>query len=276
MLVLFCMEGKVRISAYFIVIVGFLISVSFAAPVELQPHRAYYTITLEGRPDPRSTVVDVRGTMMLEFNQVSEGWTVQQLSDIRRYHDDDSVEHIRSGYVTWEAKDGSLFKFNTFLKRNDVLDEDIRGTAKKNGKIIEVFYQKPKTQTLKLPEGVLFPIQHTQALLKAAQEGNHIFPQVVFDGSTVEGASEINTFIGAKKVMAGNPATEGGHQFASQPFWPVRFAVYGLGKTDYEPIYVTTQDLLPNGIIKQYIIDDGKVKIHGVLERIELLSGGAG
>jgi hypothetical protein len=109
-------------------------------------------------------------------------------------------------------------------------------------------------------------------LLKTAEEGGHLFPQIVFDGSSTEGASQINTFIGAKKVTSGISASKGDHQFAGQPFYPVRFTVYGLGKTDYESDYVTTQDLLPNGIIKQYVIDDGKIKIHGVLERIELLS----
>ena len=265
------MEDIVRISACFVVIVGFFMPLTLKAVVELQPHRAYYTITMVGRPNVSSNVVDVRGTMMIELNKAHDGWTVQQLSEIWRYRDDDSSEHIRWGYVTWEAENGSLFKFNTFRKMDDELVEDIRGLASRKGKVTEVIYQKPEKKTLKLPEGVLFPIQQIKALLEAAQEGEHLFPRIVFDGSTAEGASEINTFIGGKKVTAGNPANEGTHQFASQPFWPVRVAVYGLGKTSYEPDYITTQDLLPNGIIKQYVIDDGTVKIHGVLDRVELL-----
>lgn len=266
------MEDKLRTPAYFFVIVGFLMPFGLEATVELQPHRAYYTVTMGGRPALSSTIVDVRGTMMVELNKVCGGWTVQQLTEIRRYHDDDSVESIRWGYVTWEAEDGSLFKYNTFRKIDDELTESIRGLAKKTDKGINAVYQSPKTIVLTLPEGVLFPIQHTQTLLQTAEEGDHMFPRVVFDGSSTEGASEINTFIGAKKVMAGNPAIEGAHQFSNQPFWPVRFAVYGLGETDYEPDYITTQELLPNGIIKQYVIDDGTMKIHGVLERVELLS----
>ena len=96
-------------------------------------------------------------------------------------------------------------------------------------------------------------------------------PSTVFDGSSVDGASEINTFIGAEKIVADNPDNAVTHQFANQPFWPVRFAVYGINKSDYEPDYVSIQDLLPNGIIKQYVIDYGGMKIRGVLERIELL-----
>lgn len=269
------LEDKVRRFAYFFIIVGFFIPFALAASVELQPHRAYYSISMCGRPSPQSNIVDVRGTMMLEFNKIPGGWTVQHLSEIWRYTDDGSVEHVRWGYVTWEAEDGSRFKFNTFRKIDDELVEDIRGEAKRKGKLIQVFYQKPEQKTLQLSEGTLFPIQHTKMLLAAAQAGEHTFPSIVFDGSSTAGASEINTFIGAKKVIAGNPTAENTHQFANQPFWPVRSAVYGQGETAYEPSYVTTQELLPNDIITQYdIVDSEGLKIRGRLERIELLPGG--
>ena len=268
------MEDMVRLFACFVVSIGFFVPVVLKAAIDLQPHRAYYTITMLGRPDPRSSISDVRGTMMLEFNKVNEGWTVQQLSEIWRYQDDGSVQHIRWGYVTWEADNGSLFKFNTFRKIDDELVENIRGMAEHRGKLTQAIYQKPQQKTLQLPEGVLFPVQQTKGLLTTAQAGEHMFPSIVFDGSSVDGASEINTFMGAKKVVAGNPTVEDAHQFANQPFWPVRFSVYGLGETAYEPIYITTQELLPNGIIKQYVIENDGVKIRGVLERVELLSGG--
>lgn len=262
-------EDMVRYTAYFVIIIGFLMPFGLKAAVELQPHRAYYSITMLGRPDPSSSVTDVRGTMMLEFNKVADGWTVQQLSEIWRYQDNGSVEHIRWGYVTWEAEDGSLFKFNIFRKVDDELVEDIRGTAKRKGKLTQVIYQKPETKTLYLPEGVLFPVQHTRGLLNAAEAGEHVFSSIVFDGSSIEGASEINSFMGAKKVVAGNPTVEDAHQFANLPFWPVRFAVYGPGETAYEPKYVTKQELLRNGIIKLYEIDNDGVKVCGTLERVE-------
>lgn len=265
----------VRISAYLIIFIGLLVSPGLAEePRNLQPHRAYYTLSMAGHPTPQSSIVDVRGTMMLEFNKVCGGWTVQQLTEVRRYYDDSSVQHMRWGYVMLEADDASHFSFNTFRKIDDELVEKIVGVAKQKGKLVEVIFQKPEKMTVTLPEGVLFPIHHTKALLEAAQNGEHIFPCIVFDGSSIEGASEINAFIGAKKVLESNSTSEAAHQLANQPFWPVRFAVYGMGEADYEPDYTTTQDLLPNGIIKQYVIDNGEIKIRGVLDRIELLNEG--
>lgn len=263
-----------RLSACFSLFLAFFAACDLKAAVELQPHRAYYTVTMASRPSLQSNVVDVRGTMMLEVNKVCGGWTVQQLSEIWRYRDDETVEHVRWGYVTYEADDGSAFKFNTFRKVNDELieGEDIRGQIKKNGKLIEALYEKPRKMTVTLPEGVLFPIQHTRALLKAAEEGEKMFPRVIFDGSTIEGATEINTFIGAKKIFTDTNAKGDSQQFSGQSFWPVRFAVYGLGGTDYEPEYTTTQELRTDGIIKQYVIDDGSTQVRGTLDRVELLN----
>ena len=181
------MEHSVRTSAYFFVYLaaafGGFVPFGLEAAVELQPHRAYYTLSMVGRPTLNTNVTEVRGTMMLEMNKVCGGWTVQQLTELIRYHDDETVEHIRWGYVTFEADDGALLKFYTFRKSDDKLVEDISGVAKKNEKLAEAFYQKPKKMTLRLPEGVLFPIQHTIELLKTAEKGGHLFPQIVFDGS---------------------------------------------------------------------------------------------
>lgn len=255
----------------FVVLLGIWTHGSLGRAEELQPHRAYYTVSMISLPSIKSTVTDVRGTMMLELTKTCDGWASQQVSDIWRYSGEDEVEHIRWGYVTFESADSRFFKFNTFRKVDDELVEDIRGQATKSAKGTEVNYQKPKKLTLRLTDGVVFPLEYTQALLEIAEKGDHLYPGVVFDGSSTDGPSEVNAFVGEKKVTAGNPAAEGAHQFAAQPFWPVRFSVYGEGGGRYEAEYTTTQELLPNGIIKQYVIDDGTLKIRGVLDRVEVL-----
>src|SRR5690242_2627276 len=97
----------VRLYTYFVLILGALIPPNFAAPLELQPHRAYYTVTMVDCATPHASVADIRGTMMVEFSKAGKGWAVQQLSETWRYYKDGSIEHVRWGYVTWEAEDGS-------------------------------------------------------------------------------------------------------------------------------------------------------------------------
>lgn len=242
------------------------------AGVELQPHRAYYTVSLEGRPGPQSSVTDVQGSMLIELNKICGGWTVQECSDMRLYHDDGFVEHVRWGYVTFEAEDSSLFRFSTYRKVDGDLVQNIRGHALREAGKVYVTYQQPHPKKLTLKEDIFFPTQHVHHLLAAADKGEKVFSRQIFDGSNEGGASEINTFIGSKKVLAGTPWGNTAHQLSNQPFWPVRFAVYGgQEKSTYSPLYSTTQDLLPNGIIKQYVIDYGGIKLHGVLERLELI-----
>lgn len=255
-------------------VVGCLFALPLKASTELQPHRAYYSVSLEGRPNPQSSIADVRGTMLIEFEKVPDGWTTQERSDISFYHDDGTLEHSRWGYVTYESEDASHLQFHTYRKVDDELVDNVQGqaTRQKDGNTVVVHYQKPQKSVLSLSQEIFFPIHHLTTLLDAAHQGEKVFSRLVFDGSTEAGPSEVNTFIGAKKSVVEDPLhREATHQLANQPFWPVRFAVYGQGKGDYEPLYTTTQELLPNGIIKQYVIDYGNFKVRGVLERIELL-----
>lgn len=238
------------------------------ANVELQPHRAYYTISLESAPLIKSDVTDVRGTMMVEYNKVDGGWTVQQISEFWKYSGDDEMEHVRWGYTVFESDDSQCFKFRTFRKVDDVVEDEIVGTAKKSKDHILVKYSKPEVKILKLSGDVLFPLQHLKELICAANTGEHMFPRIVFDGSTPDGPSEIDAFIGAKKE---NVVSEEPSHFQGLSYWPVRFSVYGLGKTTYAPEYVTTQDLLPTGIFTSYTLDDGAMKLRGILERVEFL-----
>jgi len=235
---------------------------------DLQPHRAYYTLALAGRPSPQSPLVDVRGTLLIELSKAETGWTLQHLSKLSLYYVDGTVEHVRDGYVTFEAYDGNLFKFHTYRRVDDAPVETIsKGVAKKKGETLEVTYTQPTKKTLVLPEGALFPLQYRQALLKAASEGEKMFPRLVFDGRNLEGASETNTFMSAQRVG------ESGHQLAGQAFWPMRSAIYSPKTTYYEPMCTTTQDLFATGITGPYVTDCmmGDMKIHGTLDRVELL-----
>lgn len=260
-----------RSAASFIFICLFLSPFQLQSEPLLQPHRAYYALTMAERPGLASDVADVRGTMMVEMTKVADGWTVQQILEIWKYADEEAIEHVRSGYATWEAEDGSLFKFNAFEKVNDELVENVRGIVQKNGKQKQVFFQKPERKTLSLPEGTLFPIEYLKALLAAAQKGDHVFSQVVFEGKELQGASEFNTFIGPKKSMEGMKLGKGAPQFANQAFWPIRTSTYGVETADYNPDSVKMEDMLPNGIITKFTLDDGDIKIKGTLERVELL-----
>ena len=124
------MEGIVRHFVFFVIIFGCSSHQHLKASVEFQPHRAYYTVTMEGKPDPRSSVTDVQGVMLLEFQNVPGGWTIQQRSKTRLYYEDGSVEYVEWAYLTYESTDGSLFKFETSRKIDEEIQEHLVGLSK--------------------------------------------------------------------------------------------------------------------------------------------------
>ncbi len=232
------------------------------AVIDLQPHRAYYTLTMVGRP---SALADIRGTLLVEVNKADGGWTTQHLSETWLYYVDGTADHVREGFVTYEAEDGALLKFHAYRwVNNDPIETMTKGVVHRKGKVLDVTYTHPEKKKQTLSPACLFPLQYRKALIEAARKGEKLFPQLVFER---EGAVETNTFISTQRTE------DAGHKLAGQTFWPIRSAIYSPTAVSYEPLSTTTQDLFPNGIIGQYVTDheiEG-AKVHGVLDRIELL-----
>ncbi len=61
----------------------------------------------------------------------------------------------------------------------------------------QAVYSLPADLKFDLPQGTLFPMAQTLAVLRAAHEGKKFFKATIFDGSDDEGPVEVNTFIGA-------------------------------------------------------------------------------
>src|SRR6266852_6762075 len=108
-----------------------------AAAVEIAPHRALYSMTL-GTAKPNSGVVAARGSMVFEWGETCDGWTVEQRYKLRlRYGEasagggagDGEIE-ISSNFVTWESKDGLRYRVYQKKLKNGELDGETRGEAR--------------------------------------------------------------------------------------------------------------------------------------------------
>src|SRR6267154_2318532 len=78
---------------------------------------------------------------------------------------------------------------------------------------------RPETTTLALAPGVLFPTAHTILLIDRAQAGEQFISKQVFDGATVENASQITAVIGAplKEGTTASGDLLSGHSSSSPP-----------------------------------------------------------
>ena len=255
-----------------LMVVGFCLSPQNLSAYELKSHVASYSVSLADAASPSQEIVDVNGEMKLELREDCEGWTLEQTSDTVIYDNDGGAENIRWGYTIWESNDGKTLRFSSFRKIEGELVENIRGVAKwKPDGTGEVAYVQPSPITLPLEPGTLFPIQYQKAVLKAAESGDRLFVAKVFEGSSTEGAYEINTFIGgmhkAEQTLGGQDSIQ-----AHVPYWPIKIAVYGKNSEAFGPDYETRQELFFNGVLRNYTIDySPEFQIKGTLERIEFL-----
>jgi len=244
--------------------------VAFA--VEIAPHRALYSLTL-GSAKSSSGVVGASGAMVYEWGETCDGWTVQQRFRLRlQYAEQDGVE-VSSNLVTWESKDGLRYRFNERRLRNGEPDEEIKGEAKLDGagKGGTAEFTRPEATTLTLAPGVLFPTAHTILLIERAQAGEQFISKQVFDGATVENASQITAVIGAPRKAGPGADKVADSPLLKRPSWRVRLAFFPADDKSGEPDYELGMKLLDNGVSQDMSLDYSDYVIRAKLDEIEAL-----
>jgi hypothetical protein len=236
-----------------------------ATAVDVEPHRAVYKMTLE-RAQSASGVVGAGGTMLYQWADSCDGWTIEQRYKLRMQYSEQDDAELSISFVTWEAKDGKRYRYNVRKLKDGETTEELRGDAKLGADGAgEAKFVKPEASTVELPAGTLFPTAHTLALIEAALSGATFLSKQVFDGGTVEGPFEVTGGIGSE-----HPAEAG----ASNPllrnrWWPVRLAFFPADSQSPQPDYELGMDLQDNGIARELILDYGNFVVRAKLESIE-------
>src|SRR6476646_638756 len=110
--------ARVLVAALFLA----LAAAGGAGAVEIAPHRALYSMTL-GTAKPNSGVVAARGSMVFEWGETCDGWTVEQRYKLRMQYAGDGQIEIASNFITWEWKDGLRYRFYQKKLKNGELDD---------------------------------------------------------------------------------------------------------------------------------------------------------
>jgi EipB-like len=247
------------------------VTASSASGAEIAPHRALYTMSL-GNARNDSGVVAARGSMDYEWGETCDGWTIEQRYRLKMRYAENADVDIISSFVTWEAKDGTRYRFNQKQTRNGEVDQEIRGEARLDGagKGGVAEFTRPQPQTLKLEPGVLFPSAHTISLIDAAREGQNFLSRVVFDGATDDNAVQVSAAIGVK--VTADPAAALRSSLLERPGWRMRLAFFPADANAEKPDYELGMRLLDNGVSQEMVIDYGDYSIRAKLDDIEPLS----
>ena len=241
-----------------------------AGAFDIASHRAVYKMTL-GKTASGSTVVDAQGAMLMEWGDSCDGWTVEQRYRLNLHYNQGSESDIAVTFVTYEAKDGSTYRF--FVERNRPMggSENVSGRAERNGETGGLAsFAQPAPEKIDLPKDFMFPTEHTLAILTAAESGKRFLAARVFDGNEVEGAMEITAAIGSRISASAETDVP---ELLRRPSWPVRLAFFGAkAQASGQPDYELGLRLYDNGIATDLKLDYGDFVVDATLEKVEALS----
>jgi hypothetical protein len=246
-----------------------------ASAVDIAPHRALYSLTLDSAK-AAGGVAGASGGMYYEWGETCDGWTVEQRFRLRLLYSEEGAVDVNSTLVTWESKDGLRYRFNERRLRNGEVEDDIHGDAHIDGKDKAgvAAFEKPEQSTLTLAPGVLFPTAHTLVLIERAMAGDQFVSRKVFDGAAVENAGQITAVIGPQlkpDPKAGKPLD---NPLLQRPSWRMSLAFFpaDAGASDSDtPDYELSMRLLDNGVSQEMSLDYGDYVLRAKLDEIEAL-----
>ena len=180
-------------------------------PNKLAAHRAIYEMTLD---DARSAsgITGIDGRMVFEFTgSECDGYSLnmRMVTQMTDSQGQTNLTDLRSS--TWEQGDGQKFRFQSAQYLNDKLGDVTMGRAVREtpNEAVQVKLSQPSTAELNLSGPLLFPTQHSFALIEAARTGQGLFQARVYDGSEKgQKVYDTTAFIGTEVQPGDDPKLE--------------------------------------------------------------------
>jgi EipB-like len=250
-------------------------------PNKLVAHRAIYEMTLD---DARSAsgITGIDGRMVFEFTgSECDGYSLnmRMVTQMTDSQGQTNLTDLRSS--TWEQGDGQKFRFQSAQYLNDKLGDITMGRAVREtpNEAVEVKLSQPSLAELNLSGPLLFPTQHSLALIKAARAGQALFQARIYDGSEKgQKVYDTTAFIGTPVQPGGDAKLEAAAKdkgLGELASWPVSIGYFEPKGGDLTPSYQIDFRLYENGVSRDLLIDYGDFSIHGKLTGLEYLKAPA-
>ncbi|TDQ81446.1 uncharacterized protein DUF1849 [Dongia mobilis] len=262
--------GRARPFACFTWILALLIipvSASGVCAADLIPHRAGYVLRLAAGSDTSGG-----GTMTYEIKSVCDGWAVEMKADLTLLGADGRVQRLGWNQITWEARDGSRYRY--FMRESSDGEETgrRRGEARRQSPQSEatVTADLPQREEFTLPGGILFPVQHTEALIAAEASGQTFLSAQLFDGAVENDVVELGASLG-KGVSDWKGAGKATAALSGVRSFPVGLAYFFSESPEGLPDSEQHLRLYVNGVVGELIFSLGSLEVEARLEEFRQL-----
>lgn len=243
---------------------------SAQAATQLVPHRAVYELAATSAGGfGRSGAL--RGLLTYELMDDCEGWSINQKAGLDVSGPEGEPQRFEWSQATWEAKDGSSYRYFIKDSQNGATGNQRRGElvypkAGADGRLTTELPAKGETD---IPP-VLLPVQHTLALIERAGAGDTVFVAQIFDATVDEKPVEISAGFGQSEAD-GQTKAEDFPPLKGVPSRHVDFAFFVQNLPDGTPDFEQSIRLFDNGIVSRVNFEFGGLPVLGTLRKLELL-----
>ncbi|MGH6815619.1 MAG: cell envelope integrity EipB family protein [Hyphomicrobiaceae bacterium] len=251
-----------------------------ADEIVLVPHRAIYDLRLE-KTRPGAGVSDLSGRLVYEIQgNACVGYTQTMRFVTRMTNQEGNILTTDLRSSSWEDGAGKRLRFDASTHRDEQPPEATRGEAARTGEAIRIELDRPKKKKLDIRSATLFPIQHSLALISAAQAGQTIFTADLYDGSEKgEKVYATTAAIGKRRPPGANkdlPAVKNAEKLDDHAAWPIALSYFDLGKDreDSAPSYELAYLFFDNGVTRLLSIDYSDFAIRAPLKELTFLGTG--
>lgn len=262
-----------RLAFYAVLVSAASVAAPALAVPMLQAHRAVYDLSL-GKATDRSGITGITGRMVYEFNgSPCDGYTVN-FRLVTQIATNDTTRLSDQQTTTYEDAKGKTFSFVTKSFVDQQLDKEVKGTAVKKDKGVEVDLDKPQKNIVQLA-ATQFPTQHLVELIGKAEKGERFYETNLFDGSEDANKVMTTTVVVGKKTEAekGDPELPALTKLAKDKYWPVDIAYFDpsdKASGEEVPEYRISFKLHENGLTRDLVMDYGDFSMTGKLVNLAL------
>ncbi|GAB2175630.1 EipB family protein [Dongia sp. agr-C8] len=237
----------------------------------LVAHKATYVLSIA--PDSNSgQVTSADGVMTFELKNACDGWATDLKFKFAMATESGENRDMEISQVAWESKDGLAYRYNIKNGAGGETLQQLRGEARLDsiGGKGSATSDLPSRAEADLPAGTMFPVAHTKLVLEKAAAGENVVSAEYFDGN-----ASVDTMMASALIGAGEKDWPGLQkkfpELEGHVSYPIGLAFYSVQTSESEPDSEQVQRLYDNGVISNFSIELGALKLRAALSALELL-----
>ena len=239
-----------------------------ALATELAPHTAHYTMKLQSARSG-SNIETASGDIVVRWERDCSGWSMTNRTIFKIGYAGGQSIGFTIDAATWEAASGSDYTFLVRTAYDGNEAERVEGRARLDGERGYVEFVQPEQKRVDLEAGTIFPMQHTEQVMKAARAGTKFVPATVFDGFT-DGGSQFVTAIVGRKQAAPSQELAAFPALRDLAAWTVSLAFFPHDAAATEPDSEIGMKMMDNGVAAWMDMDFGDFRLRGDLAKLQI------